>query len=93
MPEITLALPVPAAYLVWPLLSVVAGLGVTAIVSPGAFAILAQRGGEWVDSRQLLERLDQPVDIDEPILRYSRTFGVAVVTAAGVLAYVYSAHA
>lgn len=81
---------VPLAFIIWPLLAVIAVLGGIALVSPDTFATIAQRGGKWVDTNELLQRLDEPINIDDQILRYSRLFGAAVLLAACFLGYLYA---
>jgi hypothetical protein len=77
------------AFVIWPLLAAIAVLGGIALVSPDTFATIAQRGGKWVDTNELLQQLDQPINIDDQVLRYSRLFGAAVLLAALFLGYLY----
>lgn len=64
-------------------------MGAIALCCPDTFAVLAQRGGTWVDTSDLLKKLDERIDIDQHVLRYSRIFGIAVVASAIFLGYVY----
>lgn len=77
------------SWVVWPLIGSAAAMGLLALVFPDTFAVLAQRGGSWVDTEELVKKLDERIDIDQHILRYSRVFGLAVVASALFLGYVY----
>ena len=71
-----------------PLLVVVAMLGLLALVSPKRFAQISHGSSQWVDTAKLLEKFDKPINIDQHVLRYSRVFGVVIIVACAVLAYV-----
>lgn len=73
---------------IFALLGVVALLGLLALFSPQRFAQLANRSSRWVDTSQYLRRLDEPVNVDKHVLRYSRLFGVAVIMSAALLTWV-----
>jgi hypothetical protein len=77
---------------VFGLLGIVTVLGFVAIVAPKQFARIADRGSQLVDNSQFFARLDQPVNLDRHVLRYSRIFGVAVVLSAGFLCWVFVNH-
>lgn len=72
----------------WTLLGLCAFLGLLAILSPRLFASLAVRGGRWVDTDKVINKLNTRVDIDEHVLPYSRWLGMAVVISVGALAFV-----
>lgn len=76
-------------WIVWLLIGAAGLMGAIALCCPDTFAVIAQRGGEWVDTSDLLKKLDERIDIDQHVLRYSRVFGLAVVAAACFLGYVY----
>ena len=86
-------LTIPASWhvdwFVWGLLSVVTVLGLLAIFSPRLFSIIARRGGEWVDTNKLVEKLDKQIHIDHHMIRHSRVFGITVVAASVFLGYVF----
>ena len=69
-------------------LGVVALLGFLAVVSPMRFAALSDRSSRWVDTNKFLQKLEQPINVDKSVLRYSRVFGLTVIAAAGLLAWV-----
>jgi hypothetical protein len=68
----------PIAWTVLALFSVLGGL---ALVSPRLFATLALRGGRWVETDPLLNKLNTRVDIDELVLPHSRWLGAATLGA------------
>ena len=76
--------------LAFALLGVAGALGLLAVVSPARFATIAHGGGRWIDTSSISELLDRPISVDHYVLRYSRTFGVAVVISAVWLAYLYA---
>lgn len=80
-------LPFNLIWVVLPMLVAVAGLGLLAVVSPKRFARLSQKSSQWVDTNKLVEKLDEPINIDSIVLRYSRVFGAAVIAACIFLAY------
>ena len=71
----------------WTLLGLFGFLGLLAILSPRLFASLAVRGGRWVDTDKVINKLNTRVDIDEHILPHSRLLGAAVVVAVGLLGF------
>lgn len=75
---------------VFGLLGVIAVLGMLAVVSPRHFAQIADRGSQWVDSSQFFRRLDEPLNPDKHVLRYSRIFGVAVLFSVLFLGWMFS---
>ncbi len=76
-------------WMVWAGLAIVAGLGILAVVSPRYFAVLAQRGGTWVDTNRMLEKFERRIDIDHYAIRHSRVFGVVIIVAVLFVAYSY----
>ena len=81
---------------VWqPLLTtllVLAGLcGLVAVVHPRWFAVLADRGSQWIDTQRAVEWLDRRIDIDCYVVRYTRLFGALVLASACFLAFRYLA--
>lgn len=80
---------VPIEWVVWPVLAVVLTLGLIAIVSPRRFASVSRGGGRWIDTSRLVEQMDRRIDLDHLAIRHSRLFGLAIVTAVAVLAYVF----
>jgi hypothetical protein len=74
--------------IIFGLLGIVGFLGLLAVLSPTRFAHLANRSSRWVDTSRYLRRLDEPVNVDKHVLRYSRVFGLAVITAAALLTWV-----
>ena len=75
-------------WLAWALLAFVILFGLVALFSPRWFARFAEHGGKWVDSTKVLRVFDKRFDIDKQVMRYSRSFGVVVLVACGILAYV-----
>lgn len=75
---------------VFGLLGVIGVLGLFAVLSPERFAHLANRSSQLVETSHYLRRLDEPVNCDKHVLRYSRIFGVAVMLSAAFLAWVFS---
>jgi len=73
---------------VWSCLALFGFLGLLALVSPRLFASLAVRGGQWVDTDELTNKLNHRLDIDEHVLPHSRLLGAAVVVSVGVLSFV-----
>ena len=74
---------------IFALLAGIAMLGLLAVLSPKWFAQLANRSSRWVDTSRYLRRLDEPVDVDKHVLRYSRIFGAAVIMSAVLLTWVF----
>jgi hypothetical protein len=73
-------------WLMWFLLASCLVLGLIAVVSPDRFRVIATGGARWVDTNRLLQKLDAPVNIDQPVLRHARLFGLAVIAASLFLA-------
>jgi hypothetical protein len=74
---------------VFGLLGVIAVLGLLALLSPKHFAQIANRSSQWVDTSNYFRRLDEPVNVDKHVLRYSRVFGAAVILSAALLCWVF----
>ncbi len=72
-------------------------LGVLALVSPKAFALLAAKGNHWIDTRKLLHipdnklfhTTDKWVETDQFTIRYSRLTGIVMLVAAAILGSLY----
>jgi hypothetical protein len=62
-------------------------VGAIALVSPKAFARLADVAGAWFDTSAAFARLDRPVYVDSTLVSYSRVFGAVVLAGAGVLTW------
>jgi len=67
-------------------LGFVAANGLLALLSPPLFSRLAHWGSLWIDTDRFFATLDRRIDIDRPVLRYSRLFGMAVLGVVVVLA-------
>jgi hypothetical protein len=68
----------------WISTGIAAFFGFIALVSPKTFAKLARSGNHWIDTSQLLNKLDARVDIDSRVLPHSRWLGAAVLLALGL---------
>jgi hypothetical protein len=79
-------------WLIWLLLAGSLILGLLAVINPDRFRAIASGGARWVDTNKFLQRLDEPVNIDQFVFRHSRSFGIAVVLASLFLAYLCAAH-
>lgn len=73
--------------LAWTVLAFVGFLGLLALLSPRWFSAVAMRGGHWVDTERVLNKLNTRIDIDAHILPHSRVLGGAVVAAVGLLGW------
>ncbi|MBC7816503.1 MAG: hypothetical protein IAG10_06425 [Planctomycetaceae bacterium] len=62
-------------------------IGLVALLSPKAFERIANFSGRWIDSNQILARLDKPIDVDSLVLPHSRKLGAAVLAAVSILAF------
>jgi hypothetical protein len=82
------AIEAPWMPVVWTLMVLFGLLGVLAVISPRLFACLALRGGQWIDTDKLADKLNHRVNIDEYVLPHSRVLGGAVIAAVGLLALV-----
>ena len=78
-------LPATYAPVFWVLLGIVGTLGLVALVSPRAFACLAEQSSRWVDASKCLEYFDRQVNVDKAVLPFCRLLGAAVVCAVCVL--------
>lgn len=82
---------VPSAALVpvlWGVGGLCAVVGIVAVVSPRHFATLARFGNRWVDTSEVLSKLDRRVDVDDRVLPYSRFLGASVLVALGAVWFV-----
>lgn len=79
-------------WLIWLLLAGSLILGLLAVFNPDRFRAIASGGARWIDTNRFLQRLDEPVNIDQFVLRHSRAFGVAVVLSSLFLGYLCAAH-
>jgi|GEM_PF-4789450 len=73
----------------WVGLGALSAVGLLALLSPRGFSALAARGSTWIDTNQLLSKLDTRVDVDHYVLPFSRLLGVAVLASVGALAYLF----
>ena len=67
--------------IVWITEGIVVVVGLLALASPRQFACLAKLGGVWIDTNQVLEKGDQPINIDDFVVRHSRAFEFCVLIA------------
>ena len=70
-------------YEAWPviflsLLGLCGIVGLTAMVSPKIFAVVAETGGIWVTKPKQATFFESPIDIDQFVIRHSRQFGSMV---------------
>jgi len=56
--------------------------GITATLFPARFANTARFWSQWIETRPMVPFADHRVDIDEFVLRHTRVFGVAILSAA-----------
>jgi hypothetical protein len=66
---------------IWALLGLFGAFGLTAVLSPRFFTVVATKSSTWIDVNKALAKLDKQVDIDRYVLPHSRLLGVAVITA------------
>ncbi len=76
-------------WMFWSACSVLALLGLYAMLSPQGFRKLATGSSKWIDTSRLVEVMDRQVDIDERVLRHARAFGAALLVATALIAYSY----
>ena len=81
-----LALIVSDPWVFWSVVTFVGSFAIWAIFWPQRFAQIAQVSSSWVDSTKLLAVLDRRIEIDQFVLRYTRAFGVALLS--GLALYV-----
>jgi hypothetical protein len=67
-------------------LGFVAAAGVTALFSPRRFSRLARWTSLWVDTDELIDKMQSRIDVDHYVLRHCRLFGLVVVGAVAILA-------
>jgi hypothetical protein len=54
-------------------------IGLVALVSPGLFERLVDRGDHWVDTTRWLALLDKRFDVDRYVLPHARLLGALVI--------------
>ena len=74
--------------IIWTLLAISGAVGLLALLSPRLFSKLAAVGNYWVDTSNVLAKLDRRIEVDSRVLPYSRWLGVAVVLSVALLAFV-----
>jgi hypothetical protein len=78
--------PYSARWIVLVFLGLVALAGLLALCSPPTFSRLARWTSVWVDTNEMVDKMQRRIDIDGYVLRHCRLFGFAVLGAVAVLA-------
>lgn len=68
----------------WALLVLVGFVGLLAVISPNAFAVLCVYGGKVVHPGSQT-RADRWIDVDKYVVEHSRSFGLAVLASEGLI--------
>ncbi len=72
---------------VWIAGGIVVVVGLLALASPRQFARLTKVGSVWIDTDQIIEKGDEPINIDGFVVRHSRAFGFCVLIATVATGY------
>ena len=67
-------------------------IGLIAIINPRLFQNIATTTSTWIDTNYLYDIFDRRYNIDDHVLRHSRTLGFTVLLATSILAYRLIAH-
>jgi hypothetical protein len=72
-------------WLMWSLLGFAGAVGLVAAISPRLFSRLTTWCNIWVDTENIVKKLDRRIEIDQYVVRHSRLFGILVVAVVLVL--------
>lgn len=74
------------AGIAWATAGGLALVGCVALICPAGFRKIASVGDTWIDTSRCFSLLDAYVDVDTPVVRRSRLFGVVVLAVSGAIA-------
>ena len=64
-------------------------VGLLALISPRAFALVVDKGNYWIDTSKFFSLLERRVDIDDYAVRHSRVTGMITLAGTAILGWLY----